>query len=118
MNFLTKVLMGAALLVIGYFLFIGLFYVVAAGALLLLGLYGFSSIQRLWRRWFGSAEAADNATYANRQSPFFSVRVQQWGADGSSRGPQSGSSALFEREGAAGPGPKSKPQRIKIIDVN
>lgn len=103
MNFLTKILMGAALLVIGYFLFIGLFYVVAAGALLLLGLYGFSSIQRLWRRWFGSAEAADNATYANRaqQSPFFSVRVQR------------GGSPIFDEEREP-----SKPQRIKIIDVN
>lgn len=105
MNTLTKVLMTAALLVVGYFLFIGLFYVVAAGVVLMAVLYGFSWLQRLWRRAFGGDSSANHDT----AGPFFSVNIQR-GHQAHGRG---AASPFGARDSSRG-----QPATIKVIDVS
>lgn len=124
MNTLTKILMTAALLVVGYFMFIGLFYVVAAGALLILALYGFSLVQKLWRRVFGGEPEAQRPS-------MFTVKVQRgwterearvFGDHISRHHPGSGDSSVNDANGEAqlnsrGNSRGKKPSQIKVIDV-
>lgn len=108
MNTLTKVLMTAALLVVGYFLFIGLFYVVAAGVVLMAVLYGFSWLQKMWRRLFGGDSSANH----DPANPFFSVNIQRGRWDASQGG------SPFSRDGNSSAAGRKQPATIKVIDVS
>lgn len=77
MNTLTKVLMTLALVVVSYYLFIGLFYVVAAGVLLILALYGFSFVQKYWHRIFGGGDSSSNTFIIDVDSQVYAGRPSQ-----------------------------------------
>lgn len=98
MNTLTKVLMTLALIVVGYYLFIGLFYVVAAGVLLILALYGFSFVQKYWRKIFGGDSSSN--TFTIDVERHYAYRTGSFG------------------RGARPAGDKAKnPRNIKVIDI-
>lgn len=101
MNTLTKVLMTLALIVVGYYLFIGLFYVVAAGVLLILALYGFSFVQKYWRRIFGGGEEPS----ANS----FTIDVERRFSDGTV--------VTHSRRSYGSAGSAKEPSNIKVIDI-
>lgn len=108
MNTLTKVLMTLALIVVGYYLFIGLFYVVAAGVFLMLALSGFSFLQKYWRKFFGGEEPANS-------SAFFTIDVQHSRPSASTERGHGMNPFSDRHRGAEG---VKEPSKIKIIDVN
>lgn len=113
MNTLNKIFVTAALIVLGYFLFIGLFYVVAAAALLFLGLFAFSYLRRLWHRVFGGGEPEPTSGFTiNVQRGWTEREARVFGDSAYGSSSSHGSSSAH---GSSSTG--KKPSQIKVIDV-